>query len=219
MSPVFPPDSPAEFSVHPADMLFHSLAGCVVVVSVIEQLAQVHNSTAQASMERLCSYLPGKYGEGRAALGPLSFPSHLLSITHQLSRTSLFPTHAYGGDSDCVISINRYFMGLLEIKTHTQENHSRLFFFFPLTFIFHHGRIMVVNHGHRGQNNEQGLMICVDLTTYTYPDTRTGVPTQSFGLRRQLISNPKWENNLKHSIDLSQFSIKPFSCPAEEGED
>ncbi|ELK12664.1 Acyloxyacyl hydrolase [Pteropus alecto] len=39
-------------------MLFHSLAGCVVVVSVIEQLAQVHNSTAQASMERLCSYLP-----------------------------------------------------------------------------------------------------------------------------------------------------------------
>lgn len=76
------------------------------MVSVIEQLAQVHNSTAQASMERLCSYLPGKYGERRAALGPLSFLGHLLSITHELSQTSLYPTHAYGGDSNCVISIN-----------------------------------------------------------------------------------------------------------------
>ncbi|XP_001501291.1 acyloxyacyl hydrolase [Equus przewalskii] len=38
----------------------HSCVGCVLVVSVIEQLAQVHNSTVQASMERLCSYLPGK---------------------------------------------------------------------------------------------------------------------------------------------------------------
>uniref|UniRef100_A0A5F8AGR0 Acyloxyacyl hydrolase n=1 Tax=Macaca mulatta TaxID=9544 RepID=A0A5F8AGR0_MACMU len=36
------------------------LEGCVLVVSVIEQLAQVHNSTVQASMERLCSYLPEK---------------------------------------------------------------------------------------------------------------------------------------------------------------
>ncbi|KAM9215896.1 acyloxyacyl hydrolase [Dugong dugon] len=34
--------------------------GCVLVVSVIEQLAQVRNSTAQAAMERLCSYLPEK---------------------------------------------------------------------------------------------------------------------------------------------------------------
>lgn len=58
-------------------------------------------------------------------------------------------------------------------------------------------------------------MIWVDLTTYTYPDACTGVPIQSFGLRRQLISNPKWENNLKHSIDLNQFSIKPLTCPAE----
>ncbi|XP_036309726.1 acyloxyacyl hydrolase isoform X2 [Pipistrellus kuhlii] len=38
----------------------HSCVGCVLVVSVIEQLAQVHNSTVQASMERLCSYLPEK---------------------------------------------------------------------------------------------------------------------------------------------------------------
>ncbi|KAM7121544.1 acyloxyacyl hydrolase [Molossus nigricans] len=38
----------------------HACVGCVVVVSVIEQLAQVHNSTVRASMERLCSYLPEK---------------------------------------------------------------------------------------------------------------------------------------------------------------
>lgn len=38
----------------------HICVGCVVVVSVIEQLAQVHNATAQAAMERLCSYLPEK---------------------------------------------------------------------------------------------------------------------------------------------------------------
>ncbi|ELK35160.1 Acyloxyacyl hydrolase [Myotis davidii] len=37
-----------------------SPTGCVLVVSVIKQLAQVHNSTVQASMERLCSYLPEK---------------------------------------------------------------------------------------------------------------------------------------------------------------
>lgn len=33
---------------------------CVLVVSMIEQLTQVHNSTVQISMERLCSYLPEK---------------------------------------------------------------------------------------------------------------------------------------------------------------
>lgn len=38
----------------------HVCVGCVVVVSVIEQLAQVHNSTTQAAMETLCSYLPEK---------------------------------------------------------------------------------------------------------------------------------------------------------------
>ncbi|XP_004418881.1 PREDICTED: acyloxyacyl hydrolase isoform X2 [Ceratotherium simum simum] len=38
----------------------HTCVGCVLVVSMIEQLAQVHNSTVQASMERLCSYLPEK---------------------------------------------------------------------------------------------------------------------------------------------------------------
>ncbi|XP_038190006.1 acyloxyacyl hydrolase [Arvicola amphibius] len=38
----------------------HSCVGCVVVVSVIEQLAEVHNSSVQVAMERLCSYLPEK---------------------------------------------------------------------------------------------------------------------------------------------------------------
>ncbi|NXL60023.1 AOAH hydrolase, partial [Chordeiles acutipennis] len=33
--------------------------GCVLVVSVIEQLAQWHNSTVKAAVERLCSYIPG----------------------------------------------------------------------------------------------------------------------------------------------------------------
>ncbi|XP_069469364.1 acyloxyacyl hydrolase [Ambystoma mexicanum] len=33
-------------------------AGCVVAVSIVEQLAQLHNSTIQAAMERLCSYMP-----------------------------------------------------------------------------------------------------------------------------------------------------------------
>uniref|UniRef100_A0A8C0FK54 Acyloxyacyl hydrolase n=1 Tax=Bubo bubo TaxID=30461 RepID=A0A8C0FK54_BUBBB len=33
---------------------------CVLVVSVIEQLAQWHNSTVKAAMERLCNYIPEK---------------------------------------------------------------------------------------------------------------------------------------------------------------
>uniref|UniRef100_A0A7M4EWE3 Acyloxyacyl hydrolase n=1 Tax=Crocodylus porosus TaxID=8502 RepID=A0A7M4EWE3_CROPO len=36
------------------------LAGCVLVTSVIEQLAQLHNSTAKAALERLCNYIPEK---------------------------------------------------------------------------------------------------------------------------------------------------------------
>jgi len=31
------------------------------VVSVIEQLAEWHNSTVKAAVERLCNYIPGKY--------------------------------------------------------------------------------------------------------------------------------------------------------------
>uniref|UniRef100_A0A8D0KU88 Acyloxyacyl hydrolase n=1 Tax=Strix occidentalis caurina TaxID=311401 RepID=A0A8D0KU88_STROC len=34
--------------------------GCVLVVSVVEQLAQWHNSTVKAAMERLCNYIPEK---------------------------------------------------------------------------------------------------------------------------------------------------------------
>lgn len=38
----------------------HYCIGCVLVVSIIEQFTQAHNSTVQTSMERLCSYLPEK---------------------------------------------------------------------------------------------------------------------------------------------------------------
>ncbi|XP_021036268.1 acyloxyacyl hydrolase isoform X1 [Mus caroli] len=46
----------------PGDSYSHgqSCLGCVVLVSVIEQLAEVHNSSVQVAMERLCSYLPEK---------------------------------------------------------------------------------------------------------------------------------------------------------------
>lgn len=42
-------------------LIFCFLEGCVLVVSVIEQLAQWHNSTVKAAVERLCDYIPGKY--------------------------------------------------------------------------------------------------------------------------------------------------------------
>ncbi|XP_074431541.1 acyloxyacyl hydrolase isoform X7 [Larus michahellis] len=38
----------------------HTCVGCVLVVSVIEQLAQWHNSTVKAAVERLCNYIPEK---------------------------------------------------------------------------------------------------------------------------------------------------------------
>lgn len=38
----------------------HNCLGCVAVVSVVEQLAQVHNYTFLTSMDKLCSYLPEK---------------------------------------------------------------------------------------------------------------------------------------------------------------
>lgn len=41
-------------------LIFCFLEGCVLVVSVIEQLAQWHNSTVKAAVERLCDYIPGK---------------------------------------------------------------------------------------------------------------------------------------------------------------
>uniref|UniRef100_A0A8C3V5W8 Saposin B-type domain-containing protein n=1 Tax=Catharus ustulatus TaxID=91951 RepID=A0A8C3V5W8_CATUS len=41
-------------------LIFCFLEGCVLVVSVIEQLAQWHNSTVKAAVERLCDYIPEK---------------------------------------------------------------------------------------------------------------------------------------------------------------
>ncbi|XP_043820466.1 acyloxyacyl hydrolase [Dromiciops gliroides] len=38
----------------------YSCVGCVLIVSIVEQLIQVHNSTAWEEMERLCHYLPEK---------------------------------------------------------------------------------------------------------------------------------------------------------------
>nr|XP_008111055.1 PREDICTED: acyloxyacyl hydrolase isoform X3 [Anolis carolinensis] len=35
--------------------------GCVLIVSMVEQLAQVHNSTAKEALERFCGYLPEKW--------------------------------------------------------------------------------------------------------------------------------------------------------------
>ncbi|XP_072268294.1 acyloxyacyl hydrolase [Pyxicephalus adspersus] len=39
-----------------------SCIGCVLIVSIVEQLAQVHNSSTERAMELLCSYLPEKEG-------------------------------------------------------------------------------------------------------------------------------------------------------------
>uniref|UniRef100_A0A8C3TKW0 Acyloxyacyl hydrolase n=1 Tax=Chelydra serpentina TaxID=8475 RepID=A0A8C3TKW0_CHESE len=44
--------------VHIVISLFCLFAGCVLVVSVIEQLAMFHNCTAKEAIERLCNYLP-----------------------------------------------------------------------------------------------------------------------------------------------------------------
>lgn len=71
--PSFPLALQHSFLHDTADMFFCLLAACVAVVSVIEQLAQVHNSTVETSMERLCSYLPGKYRKGHVAVGLICF--------------------------------------------------------------------------------------------------------------------------------------------------
>ncbi|XP_069586330.1 acyloxyacyl hydrolase isoform X1 [Ranitomeya imitator] len=39
-----------------------SCIGCVLIVSMVEQLAQIHNSSTREAMERLCSYLPEEGG-------------------------------------------------------------------------------------------------------------------------------------------------------------
>ncbi|XP_038624193.1 acyloxyacyl hydrolase isoform X1 [Tachyglossus aculeatus] len=55
-SPVPPGETQA--ALHRSEA--HTCLGCVLVVSVIEQLAQVHNCTVMAALERLCGYLPEK---------------------------------------------------------------------------------------------------------------------------------------------------------------
>ncbi|XP_068940685.1 acyloxyacyl hydrolase [Petaurus breviceps papuanus] len=58
-----PPGSSSSAPKHPAGPLLsdgHACVGCVLMVSIVEQLVQVHNSTMREEMERLCSYLPEK---------------------------------------------------------------------------------------------------------------------------------------------------------------
>lgn len=56
--------------------------GCVLVVSVIEQLAQWHNSTVKAATERLCSYIPGKYPIMRHMFCWFCYVSLLIKNSH-----------------------------------------------------------------------------------------------------------------------------------------
>uniref|UniRef100_F6XWQ2 Saposin B-type domain-containing protein n=1 Tax=Monodelphis domestica TaxID=13616 RepID=F6XWQ2_MONDO len=58
-----PPSSSSSAPRNPAGSLLsdgQACIGCVLMVSIVEQLVQVHNSTTQKEMERLCSYLPEK---------------------------------------------------------------------------------------------------------------------------------------------------------------
>ncbi|XP_028607151.2 acyloxyacyl hydrolase [Podarcis muralis] len=59
----------------------HSCIGCVLVVSIIEQLAQVHNSTAKEALERLCRYLPEKlHLQGACILTAEIFGPHIIKL-------------------------------------------------------------------------------------------------------------------------------------------
>uniref|UniRef100_A0A670JJ60 Acyloxyacyl hydrolase n=1 Tax=Podarcis muralis TaxID=64176 RepID=A0A670JJ60_PODMU len=58
-----------------------AFAGCVLVVSIIEQLAQVHNSTAKEALERLCRYLPEKlHLQGACILTAEIFGPHIIKL-------------------------------------------------------------------------------------------------------------------------------------------
>ncbi|XP_034985434.2 acyloxyacyl hydrolase [Zootoca vivipara] len=65
----------------------HSCIGCVLVVSIIEQLAQVHNSTEKEALERLCSYLPAKlHLQGACILIAEIFGPHIIElIEHKMN--------------------------------------------------------------------------------------------------------------------------------------
>uniref|UniRef100_A0A8D0GPS7 Acyloxyacyl hydrolase n=1 Tax=Sphenodon punctatus TaxID=8508 RepID=A0A8D0GPS7_SPHPU len=54
---------------------------CVYVVSIIEQLAQVHNSTTKEALERLCNFLPEKLNlQGMCYLAAAIFGPHLIKV-------------------------------------------------------------------------------------------------------------------------------------------
>lgn len=68
--------------------------GCVLVVSVIEQLAQWHNSTVKAAVERLCNYIPGKYHIMCHMLHRYCCISLLIKNSHIESEKALATSHA-----------------------------------------------------------------------------------------------------------------------------
>ncbi|KAM4028377.1 acyloxyacyl hydrolase isoform 2-T2 [Anomaloglossus baeobatrachus] len=63
-----------------------SCIGCVLIVSMVEQLAQIHNSSAEKAMERLCSYMPEDRGiRGICSLiAELFGPDLITLLTHRL---------------------------------------------------------------------------------------------------------------------------------------
>ncbi|XP_040289206.1 acyloxyacyl hydrolase [Bufo bufo] len=61
-----------------------SCIGCVLIVSLVEQLAQVHNSSAQKAMEFLCSYMPEQGGlQGICSLIAELFGPDLIKLLSQ----------------------------------------------------------------------------------------------------------------------------------------
>lgn len=62
-----------------------SCGACTVLLSVAEQLTQVHNETAEESLERMCTYLPEAY---KAACGALTRTLTPLVAAEILAHTS-----------------------------------------------------------------------------------------------------------------------------------
>ncbi|XP_075684676.1 acyloxyacyl hydrolase [Rhinoderma darwinii] len=63
-----------------------SCMGCVLIVSIVEQLAQIHNSSAQKAMELMCSYMPEQGGiRGICSLiAELFGPDLIQLLSHRL---------------------------------------------------------------------------------------------------------------------------------------
>ncbi|KAL6092215.1 hypothetical protein STEG23_026743, partial [Scotinomys teguina] len=89
----------------------HNCAGCVVVVSVIEQLAQVHNSSVQVAMERLCTYLPVTYSPTNTDVRLGEF----LNSKSQIERMAMFSSIDGPFQSSLPRSIEM-FLHLLDVK-------------------------------------------------------------------------------------------------------